>query len=93
MLFFYNFNKCLVCELILPKVLFFFFFCAGISPSMKDVLLDELQMEEGHFPVRYLGVPLISSKLSAADYRVLIERITKRIDYWTSKQLSFDGRM
>jgi hypothetical protein len=60
---------------------------------MKDVLLDELQMEEGHFPVRYLGVPLISSKLSAADYRVLIERITKRIDYWTSKQLSFDGRM
>jgi hypothetical protein len=43
------------------------FFCAGISSRMKAVLLDELQMEEGHFPVRYLGVPLIASKLSAVE--------------------------
>jgi hypothetical protein len=42
-----------------------FCFCAGLSPRMKSILLDE-----GKFPVpavRYLGVPLISSKLSATD--------------------------
>jgi hypothetical protein len=54
-------------------------FCARISSRMKTILLDELQMEEGKLPVRYLGVPLVSSKLSAMDCRVLIEKITSRI--------------
>jgi hypothetical protein len=52
-----------------------------------------MQMREGHLPVRYLGVPLISSKLSARDCRVLIEKIAGRIDSWTSKNLSFAGRL
>jgi hypothetical protein len=43
------------------------FFCSGLSPMMKSLLLDELHMQEGLLPVRYLGVPLISSKLSAVD--------------------------
>jgi hypothetical protein len=60
---------------------------SGLSPRMKYVSLDELRMKEGKFPVRYLGVPLISSKLSAVDCRVLIEKITQRINSWTSKQL------
>jgi hypothetical protein len=50
-------------------------------------------MEEGKLPVRYLGVPLVSSKLSAMDCRVLIEKITSRIGSWTSRQLSFAGRL
>ncbi len=55
-------------------------------------MLDELQMQEGVLPVRYLGVPLISSRLYAVDYRVLLDRISKRIDSWTSRNLSFAGR-
>jgi hypothetical protein len=50
-------------------------------------------MTEGKLPVRYLGVHLISSRLSAADCRMLIEKITSRIDSWTSKNLSFAGRL
>jgi hypothetical protein len=42
------------------------FFCSGLSSRMKISLLDRLQMQEGHLPVRYFGVPLISTKLSAA---------------------------
>lgn len=38
-------------------------------------------------------MPLISSKLSAADCRILVEKITSRIDSWTSKKLSFAGRL
>lgn len=50
-------------------------------------------MKEGSFPVRYLGVPLISSKLSAANCRLLLDRIFGQMDSWTSKNLSFAGRL
>jgi hypothetical protein len=71
----------------------FFFFGSGVSFSLKVFLLDKLQMKEGHFPIRYLGVPLISSKLSASDCKALIDRISGRIGSWTSKNLSFAGRL
>jgi hypothetical protein len=48
------------------------FFCSGASPGLKFSLLDKLQMKEGHFPIRYLGVPLISTKLSASDCKALL---------------------
>jgi hypothetical protein len=41
-------------------------------------------MIEGHLPVRYLGVPLISTRLYVADYGSLMNRITRRIDSWLS---------
>jgi hypothetical protein len=65
-------------------------FCSSISTRIKDLLLVELQMKEGVLPVRYLGVPLISPRLSAEDCRML-EKISRRIDSWTSKNLFFAG--
>jgi hypothetical protein len=47
---------------------------------MEISLLSELQMGEGNLPVCYLGVPLISSKLSAEDCKVLLDKIAGRID-------------
>jgi hypothetical protein len=55
------------------------FYCSRISKRVKHTLLNELQMKEGSLPVRYLRVPLISSKLSSTDCRVLLERIKGRI--------------
>ncbi|XP_059430260.1 uncharacterized protein LOC132163900 [Corylus avellana] len=69
------------------------FFCSGISDRVKHVLLGELGMNEGHLPVRYLGVPLISTKLFAADCGALLDRITGLIDSWLSKHLSYAGRL
>jgi hypothetical protein len=60
------------------------FFCSRISSKMKNLLLEDLQMKEGHFPVRYLGVPLISSKLSAADWQVAFRK-----DHRPSRFLDF----
>ncbi|XP_059434561.1 uncharacterized protein LOC132167566 [Corylus avellana] len=65
------------------------FYCSGILDRIKQVLLNALQMKEGKLPVRYLGVPLISSRLSYADCGVLLERITRRIDSWLFKNLSY----
>jgi hypothetical protein len=59
---------------------------------MKHVLLDDLKVNEGHLPVRYLGVPFISSKLSSADFGALLDRITGHIDSWHSKNLSYTSR-
>ncbi|XP_059436754.1 uncharacterized protein LOC132169808 [Corylus avellana] len=52
------------------------FYCSGISDRLKHVLLEDLRMKEGHLPVRYLGVPLISSRLSSADCGALLSRIS-----------------
>jgi hypothetical protein len=63
------------------------FFFSGISNRMKHLLLGELKMIEGHLLVRYLGVPLISTRLSATDCGSLMDRITRRIDSWLSRNL------
>lgn len=68
-------------------------FCIGVSQVVKDRILGCLQMKEGKLPVRYLGVPLISSRVTAADCSVLLEKITGWIDSWMFKKLSFAGRL
>jgi hypothetical protein len=69
------------------------FYCPGISKRVKHILLSSLQMKEGKLPVRYLGVPLISSRLSSADCGGLLERITRHIDSWLCRNLSYAGRL
>jgi hypothetical protein len=69
------------------------FYCSGISDRVKHLILDDLMMKEGHLPVRYLGVPLISSRLTSIDYGALISKISGRIDSWLSKNLSYAGRL
>jgi hypothetical protein len=69
------------------------FYCSRISYRFKNTLLSDLQMKEGNFLVRYLGVPLISTRLSSADCGVLVDRITGRMDSWLSKNLSYAGRL
>lgn len=47
----------------------------------------------GSLPIKFLGVPLISSKLSHQDCIPIIHRITKRASSWTSLGLSYAGRL
>lgn len=67
-------------------------FTCGVDNNTKDSLLGVLGFKEGSLPVRYLGVPLISSKLRKADCNALVERITAKIKSWTCKFLSYAGR-
>jgi len=69
------------------------FFCSSASNDTKQELLDILQMVEGKLPVRYLGVPLITRRLSVADCEALMDKFTSRIDSWCSKHLTFAGRL
>ncbi|KAL0283714.1 UNVERIFIED_CONTAM: hypothetical protein Sangu_2871700 [Sesamum angustifolium] len=45
----------------------------------KQQILEVLGFQEGFLPVRYLGVPLISSQLTIADCRPLIGKLESRI--------------
>lgn len=65
--------------------------------SMDDVTVDyTLQasgVQRGTLPIRYLGLPLISTKLTLRDCSSLIARIRSRIDKWTTCTLSQAGRL
>jgi hypothetical protein len=69
------------------------FYYSGISDRVKHIILDDLMMKEGQLPMRYLGVPLISYRLSLVDYRALLSKISGCIDSWLSKNLSYAGRL
>jgi len=48
---------------------------------------------EGSLPVKYLGVPLVSSRLLYKDCKVLIEKPEGKILNWRNMMLSFAGRL
>ncbi|KAH1092321.1 hypothetical protein J1N35_019578 [Gossypium stocksii] len=45
----------------------------------------------GRLPVRYLGVPLVSRKLSRSNCAALTNRILDKIQGWSTKHLSYIG--
>lgn len=47
----------------------------------------------GSLPIRYLGVPLISSRLYKKQCDPLIDKVKSRLDNWKNKSLSFAGRL
>ncbi|KAL2224663.1 UNVERIFIED_CONTAM: hypothetical protein Sindi_3035500 [Sesamum indicum] len=59
----------------------------------KDQMLDFLGFQEGHLPMRYLGLPLISSRLTISDCQPLISKIDARINGWEGISLSYAGRV
>jgi hypothetical protein len=68
-------------------------FCAGVHRDDKRALLEILHMPVGFLPVRYLGVPLITKRLSAVDCEALVAKISGRIDSWLVRHLSSAGRL
>ncbi|KAL0311244.1 UNVERIFIED_CONTAM: hypothetical protein Sangu_2419100 [Sesamum angustifolium] len=63
------------------------------ASGLRDSLLATLGFQEGQLPVRYLGLPLISARLSIADCQPLLQKIDSRIKGWEGVQLSFAGRV
>ena len=68
-------------------------FLAGVSDSVKATILSLMRFSMGSLPVKYLGVPLISSRLSHSNCQPLLDKIMARIQSWTSRSLSFAGRL
>ncbi|KAL0444840.1 UNVERIFIED_CONTAM: putative ribonuclease H protein [Sesamum latifolium] len=61
--------------------------------DIKPRLLTVLGFQEGVLPMRYLGLPLISSRLKAADCSPLLAKVDERLHGWGRLQLSFAARV
>lgn len=68
------------------------FFCK-VSRDNQNLIKDIMGFQQGELPVKYLGVPLISTTLFHADCLPLIEKINLRLMEWQNKWLSFAGRL
>ena len=67
-------------------------FSSGVSKDQLMEIQQHTGFKFGTLPVRYLGVPLITRRLSEKDCIPLVDRITIRIKHWASKFLSYAGR-
>lgn len=68
------------------------YFCNVLNYT-KLAILNILPFEEGKLPVKYLGVPLVSTRLVYRDCKELVEKVQNRIADWKNKFLSFAGRL
>nr|GEX14277.1 hypothetical protein [Tanacetum cinerariifolium]GFA60145.1 hypothetical protein [Tanacetum cinerariifolium] len=68
------------------------YFCNVVNYT-KLAILNVLPFEEDHLPVKYLGVPLVSSRLIYRDCKELIDKVQNRVNDWKNKSLSIAGRL
>ncbi|KAJ9535399.1 hypothetical protein OSB04_un001489 [Centaurea solstitialis] len=92
---------------VLKDALMEFSVSSGLKPSMgkstsflgnvfgfnREEIMKVLPFQLGKLPVRYLGVPLISTKLFHRDCLSLIDKVRRRTMEWRNKWLSFAGRL
>ena len=66
-------------------------FVVGRHSRFLEAVHARFQFQGGERPVRYLGVPLHSTKLTVLNCKPLVDRIISRVSSWTVRFLSFDG--
>lgn len=57
-------------------------FLCGVPKELVGTLIGPLGIRRSLLPVKYLGVPSITGKLSFNHYQPLVEKITERISLW-----------
>ncbi|KAL0292780.1 UNVERIFIED_CONTAM: hypothetical protein Sradi_6973800 [Sesamum radiatum] len=75
-----------------------------INPSKSTIILSKsvqrdrqnilnlVGFQEGNLPIKYLGVPLTASRLTVADCRPILEKVSARLAGWAHLNLSLAGR-
>lgn len=66
-------------------------FAAGIKPHELIQIKTSTGLSEGTLPVRYLGVPLCTKKLTLTNCAPLLQCIKSKLHSWTVRTLSFAG--
>lgn len=68
-------------------------FSAGMSPHAVQEAVTLSGFGLGELPFRYLGVPLLASRLNVCHYAPLINQITNLTQGWKNRNLSYAGRV
>ena len=69
------------------------FFSCGLSQREIDEIQVSTRMPHGSLPVRYLGVPLCTRKLSLLYCEQLKQQVKAKFTSWTVNTLLFAGRL
>ncbi|KAK4380929.1 hypothetical protein Sango_3017300 [Sesamum angolense] len=59
----------------------------------RQQILESVGFQEGSLPVKYLGIPLTSSRLTISDCRPLLDKVDARLAGWHNQNLSYAGRL
>ncbi|KAL5124246.1 putative ribonuclease H protein [Glycine soja] len=65
----------------------------GVDEDTQVRLQQESGFLVGKMPFKYLGVPLDNKKLTISNGQPLIDKMLKRVQHWSSKLLSYAGRV
>ena len=87
---FHAFTSCAGLKANLDKSSIIF---GGNCSLSQQACLDITGFNEGKLPFRYLGHPITSSRLSKGECNTLVAKITAKILVWTSRHLSYAGRL
>ena len=68
-------------------------FVSNTRSDVKERIVQQTGFLEGTLPVTYLGVPLVSARLRMRDCSKLVDIIAHRLTHWTSRLLSYAGRL
>ena len=68
------------------------FFC-NVPTTIIHETLASSGFQQGSFPIKYLGLPLITGRLKTNDCVPLVHKLCARIESWTVRSLRFSGRL
>ncbi|XP_039053109.1 uncharacterized protein LOC120195048 [Hibiscus syriacus] len=68
-------------------------YACGVNDGVLEQIKRATGFRIGQLPVRYLGVPLVTRKLLKTYCYALMEKIRDKLRKWSSKRLSFGGRL
>lgn len=68
-------------------------FFGGVDQTVRNDIKNLTGFAEGNLPFRYLRIPMSSKRLSAQAYDSLIDKIMGKINHWSSRLLSYAGRL
>ncbi|XP_039014188.1 uncharacterized protein LOC120144105 [Hibiscus syriacus] len=68
-------------------------FSAGIHARTIENVKLITGFQVGNLPVRYLGIPLVTRKLTEKDCQTLIDNIKRKLHIWSGRNISYAGRL
>src|SRR4051812_30380107 len=68
-------------------------YCFGEAQNVAPIYAELFGCGLGQFPINYLGIPIHYRRLTIAEWKLVEERIQKRLNSWKRKLLSLGGRL
>ncbi|XP_074278490.1 uncharacterized protein LOC141602079 [Silene latifolia] len=68
-------------------------YLGDVSPAITSEIHQETGFSKGHFPFKYLGIPLSTSRISVIMFDPLVTKVQKKVLHWPSHSLFYAGKL